>query len=1823
MAGGILRSGNTGFALIVNNYIGTDISGSSALPNNNAISVEEADTSIGSPLDDGNGGKISGGNLISAMQGTGVLLRGIGSRTTYNAPQMRFEGNLVGTSADGISAIPNQGNAILAFSNPYGQILIGGVDNLERNVIAGNAANGIDATFLGYPIIRNNFIGVNKAGAILGNGKNGIIAEASGATIGGFDPNEGNFIIGNLGAGVLVSSFNGAATSGNRILGNYFFNNGGLGIDLVNTSLSNFDGDGVTPNDCFDLDTGANGLQNYPELSAPTFNGNGTVTVNGTLRSTPSDVYTIQFYQSTFGDPSNYGEGTQSIGETLVGTDGNGFGSFTFTSMDQVDPSHKITATATELFTGSTSEFSCIAGQCTPTVPSCSQGIVVNVTTDDPDANVSDGVCDTDLSTPGSQCSLRAAIQEANARAGKDIINFAIPGSGLHTILPLTPLPSITGQVLINGASQPGYAASPLIEVRGDSGSATDGLVITSSPSEIRALAISRFPLAGVRIQATTPTAGGSTVAACYLGIDPSGLTADVSHPLKYGVQVVSSTQNIIGGGNVIGNFTDAGVLLAGSSVQQNKVVGNRIGMRAAGSEPLGSGTYGVLITTSAKSNIIGGDINSQGNLISGSLLVGIGLDGNANSNTIRGNLIGTGEDGNYSQFTAGDTGILIKGGASSNDIGGSGAQRNVIGSNNRFATSSGIHIDATAGTTNKIIGNYIGINKDGNAAAANSIGVLVDRSGVTIGGSSGVQNVISGNTTGIQVQGETSLLSGIVISNNFIGTDSTGFFDAFAGNTVGVLIAKQVQDAKIKNNTISGNLTGVDISLGATATVSENFIGTGASGETTLPNLIGIAVVQTTDCTIKDNIVSGNRIGILVGDGIGPDPERSSPQAARLKKFYALHQKPNGATVFTERINIQHNHIGTNLNGDSALGNTFAGIAIGEDARNNKIGGSISGNKGNFISGSTGNGGDEGYGIYIGTRTDQPAAGALPSDNLVQGNRIGLKATQDEVLPNRVGIYLTQAENNFIGGGMATATDTPNTANIIGGSLEDGVRLFGPTTQNNVIVNNFIGVTPTGVDVGNEGNGVWIIDAPNNRVGVILNNNNQAGSSNVIAANHLNGILIEGGDATGNNVFGNTIGIFRMPMETVALGNQQNGVKLLNVSNVAIGGVSSERRNFIGGNGQAGILITGGGASFDSVKNNVIGTDENDTPNLGNSRDGVWISDQAGNNTIGGMEPNAGNIITANAGSGVRIDFDAGCCNLVDPNSIYGNSGLGIDIGSGGPDDNDPGDGDEGANRGQNYPEFNSAIIATGGSLVLEYKVDSNPANSNYGADGLYIEFFKADGSLQGKTFIGSTHYTVDNYNDGSPGFASFDAGDAASLGVQTGDTIIATATDADGNTSEFTSGSVGVVEDQPTAAKLASFTAIARDSNVLLNWRTGFEVDNLGFNVYREVDGVRTRITPQVVAGSALSDGPGTSLLSGHNYYWADTPPAGKVIRYWLEDIDLKGKSSFNGPYSITNSAPGSAADAQKQSLLISQIGMRQSLLANGLGSAPLSRAASLATPSAASVQLQSGLASQPAVKIAVKQEGYYRVTQAELLRASLDPKVDPRLLQLFVDGVEQPIKVTGEQDGRFDSSDSIEFYGVGLNAASTDTRVYWLVAGTKPGKRIPITQDKGGQLASGGFPYTVERKDRTIYFSALKNGDAENFFGAVVASQPVDQTLSIQHLDQTAQSGASIEVSLQGVTRVAHNVRVQLNGTDVTRLNFTDQSRDRRLVSISQSLLREGENTVRLIAEGGASDISLVDVIRISYSHSYVADSDSLKLTASSKPAGERFRDSREET
>ena len=255
---------------------------------------------------------------------------------------------------------------------------------------------------------------------------------------------------------------------------------------------------------------------------------------------------------------------------------------------------------------------------------------------------------------------------------------------------------------------------------------------------------------------------------------------------------------------------------------------------------------------------------------------------------------------------------------------------------------------------------------------------------------------------------------------------------------------------------------------------------------------------------------------------------------------------------------------------------------------------------------------------------------------------------------------------------------------------------------------------------------------------------------------------------------------------------------------------------------------------------------------------------------------------------------------------------------------------------------------------------------------------------------------------------------------------------------------------------------------------------------------------------------------------------------------------------------------------------------------------------------------LAGRPAVKLLVREEGWYQVSQPELVAAGLSSRVDPRYLQLFAEGREQAIRVIGGKDGRFGPQDAIEFYGVGLDTPSTDTRVYWLVEGSKAGKRIHeylrVIRDPGPQSNSfGSFPYTVEKKDRTIYFAALRNGDEENFFGPVVYMNRVDQILELQHLDRVTSGDAVLEVVLQGSTETPHRVKVYLNDEEVGEIVFEGQRKGSLRVEIPQSMLEEGENLVSLVASGDEMDATLLDTIRLTYWHTFSADDNGLRLTA----------------
>lgn len=423
-------------------------------------------------------------------------------------------------------------------------------------------------------------------------------------------------------------------------------------------------------------------------------------------------------------------------------------------------------------------------------------------------------------------------------------------------------------------------------------------------------------------------------------------------------------------------------------------------------------------------------------------------------------------------------------------------------------------------------------------------------------------------------------------------------------------------------------------------------------------------------------------------------------------------------------------------------------------------------------------------------------------------------------------------------------------------------------------------------------------------------------------------------------------------------------------------------------------------------------------------------------------------------------------------------------------------------------------------------------------------------------------------------------------------------------------------------TEVNLVSFNATRYEGGVLLQWQTGHEVRNLGFNIYREQAGKRIRVTPSLVAGSALLVGSTTRLTAGRSYSWFDTSASAQSTvsasgenrddsQYYLEDIDLNGKITLHGPFSATESG---GMSPRAQSVLLSKLksdaeaAPQQQVLPPPV----IMKPAGVLRPSRGAGSTQWDVAAKPAAKLLVKQPGWFRINQPDLAAAGIDVTRDPRLLKMYVDGAEIPIIVNGEGDGIFDAADSVEFYGTALDTPLTDRRVYWLQVGSSPGLRINTTSGSGTPNTAVSFPFTVQRKDRSTFFAALKNGDADNWFGPVIASEPAAQSFNVQHLN-ASDGGASIEVALQGVTEVPgasddHKVAVLLNGVQMGTVSFAGRTHRVSKFTVPNGSLVEGDNVVTFQALGGDLDICLLDYVRLTYPHNYTTADNALSFTAS---------------
>ncbi len=209
----------------------------------------------------------------------------------------------------------------------------------------------------------------------------------------------------------------------------------------------------------------------------------------------------------------------------------------------------------------------------------------VNLTTDVEDIQIGDSPNACDVSSdPGSQCSLRAAIQESNATTGKDLVEFSIPGVQAHSLTLASPLPPLNDLVVIDGFSQPGSSPNtrpvgkPLdtklrVEIDGTGLDGVNGFNVNAEGSTVKGLSIVNFGLAGV-----SANFGAARVQGNFLGITPGGEQAgneagfvsfESSEPSTIG-GTKPAHSNLIYGNSASGVYALQGVVVQGNTIALN-----------------------------------------------------------------------------------------------------------------------------------------------------------------------------------------------------------------------------------------------------------------------------------------------------------------------------------------------------------------------------------------------------------------------------------------------------------------------------------------------------------------------------------------------------------------------------------------------------------------------------------------------------------------------------------------------------------------------------------------------------------------------------------------------------------------------------------------------------------------------------------------------------------------------------------------------------------------------------------------------------------------------------------------------------------------------------------------------------------------------------------------------------------------------------------------------------------------------------------------------------------------------------------------------------
>jgi hypothetical protein len=896
------------------NYVGTDATGTSAVPNYDGLQDDGTGDTIG--------GTVSGArNVFSGNDRSGVFY--------FGGVNDVLEGNSIGINAQGTATLTNGSFGILA--NAVSGITIGGTAGGAGNIIGGVGGDGIDVIDLSgganSNVIQGNFFGTDPTGTLNFGNAVGIRLEGNAVTQGVANNTVSGNVIDNESL-VGVEIF-GIAAHNNVVEGNLIARNpnstlslgNGIGVEIAGGAFDNVIGgtsvaarnvmsgnlDGVIVSDTATTGNVVEG--NYVGTNAAGTAALGNTegiellagasgnTVGGT---TPGAGNVISGNSDEGVDITGSNTSGNVVEGNYVGTDASG--RVPLANFDGI----ALSGTGNTIGGTAPGAGNVISGNVRIGVAmgfafnDVVEGNLIGVNAQGTGrlSNGSFGIfaaeCSGDTiggTAAGAANVIGGEIEMDDSAAPDGTNNNAIEGNFIGT--------DPTGQ--LNFGNGIGILLEGNVVTQGVANNTVSGNVIANES------------LVGVEIFGIA--AKDNVVEGNLIGVNPAGVASGNGT----GVKIAGGAfDNTVGGTaavarNVISGNLD-GVIVSDTATTGNVVEGNYVGINAQGTAALGN-TEGVELLAGASGNTVGGTTPGAGNVISGNSDEGVDITGsNTSGNVVEGNYVGTNASG--SAPVGNFDGILLSG--TGNTVGGTAAGAgNVISGNVRIGVAMGFAFNDV------VEGNLIGVNaQETGRLSDGSFGILAaECSGDTIGGTTaGAGNVIGGlSGFGIEMADSAAPdgTNNNVIEGNFLGTDPTGMLNF--GNAVGILLQGDRVTQGVANNTIGGTAAGAGNVIANESLVGVEIFGVGAKNNLVLGNFIG------TDPTGTASF--GNGVGVEVAGGAHENVIGETVAGAGN----VIHHNTGAGVVIGSSITDSAT-VGNSIRGNSIYQNGGLGIDLGND---------------------------------------------------------------------------------------------------------------------------------------------------------------------------------------------------------------------------------------------------------------------------------------------------------------------------------------------------------------------------------------------------------------------------------------------------------------------------------------------------------------------------------------------------------------------------------------------------------------------------------------------------------------------------------------------------------------------------------------------------------------------------------------------------------------------------------------------------------------------------------------------------------------------------